>query len=370
MTNFAQRIAVVGGGTAGLSAALALADCGFPVTLIERSAELGGHAAEWACMATTECAKCNACVIKDMAKRVKRHPDIDVSTGFELKSVTGSVGDFRVQAEPVDTAGNGHDRSPLEIVAGSVVLATGFTPYDATADPMLGYGLFPGVVTTIDVDAILLRDDIESFLPSGIERPRVAFIQCVGSRDVKRHREYCSQFCCKTSVRLARRLKYLTPNAEITIFYIDLQVMGKEFRGFFEEAQSSIDFIQGTPAEVTPLGPDGPYRVYASDPETRQTTAREFDRVILAVGVDHAQANDALAETLGLDTDELGFFLELGDRSPRPGIYLAGACTGPMDMRGAVTRGQSVAAAIRRDRIGGETQRIAQVRALHQLARF
>ena len=347
MANSNNRILVVGGGTAGLSTALGLADCGFAVTVVERSDALGGHAAHWACMATTDCVKCNACVICELVKRTQRHPGITIMESTEVQACEGGPGAFRVSLRPTGGNGNGAGRDAVE--AAAVVAATGFAPYDPTVDPMLGYGRLPGVITTEDLDEYLLRDDITGLLPTDLKAPRVGFIQCVGSRDVKRRREYCSQFCCKTSIRLARRLKHLAPAAVITIFYIDLQIMGKEFKAFYAVSQGMIEFVQGTPAEVTPLGPEGPYRVYSFDRETSSTVARELDRVVLAIGVDHEQKNDALAETLGLDLDDLGFFLALGSHSPKPGVYVTGACSGPMDMRSTITRSMATVAAIRRD---------------------
>ena len=231
-------------------------------------------------------------------------------------------------------------------MAGSVVLATGFEPYGAAANPLLGYGILPGVVTTRDLDRMLRVDDLAQFLPERSEPWRVAFIQCVGSRDRKANRGYCSQFCCRTTIRLAKRVAYLRPGTDIAVFYIDLQVMSKEFAAFYREAGDVMRFVQGVPAEIG-SGEGGSLRVYSPAPGESGVVGREFDRAVLAVGMTPSPAQADLARVFGLELNEFGFFRAPEPGLPvlagRPGVFLAGGCAGPADIQGS--RKQALAAA-------------------------
>ena len=183
-------VVVVGGGVGGMTAAVALGDVGLDVVLVEKAAELGGHAAEWACMATDLCARCSACTVQDEVTKVVQHPRVEVLLGAVVENVTGEPGAFRVRIVPAAGAVAGARRgpgtsctAPVDRGAKRVLLATGFTAYDAGASPLLSHGRLPEVFTTVDLDRLLRKDALEEFLPRGLEQPRIAFLQCVGSRD-------------------------------------------------------------------------------------------------------------------------------------------------------------------------------------------
>jgi len=180
----------------------------------------------------------------------------------------------------------------------------------------------------------------------------------VGSGDRKSGREYCSQFCCRTTIRLVQRLKYLRPALEATVFYIDLQIMSKEFGAFYDRVRDEVRFIQGVPAEVCPGEAQGTLRVYGIPPGGDRTEAFEFDRVVLAIGLAPTDSHRALAEVMGLELNEFGYFAGTGFGAPleasRPGVFLAGACSGPADIQGS--RKQALAVA------GLLAQRIREVR--------
>ena len=348
-----NNVIVVGGGIAGLSAATAVADIGLDVVLIERDKHLGGHAADWACMATDACAQCSACLVQDQIRKAVRHPRIQVILGGEVVSCRGAMGNYQLALEPVledDPQRELWSKFALdsgrEVSGACVVLATGFEAYDASENPLLGYGRLEGVATTQDLDEALRHDDLSGFLPAGGDARRLAFIQCVGSRDRQSGHQYCSQFCCRTTIRLARRLRHLRPELEIVVFYIDLQVMTKEFSGFYEQARNEgIQFLQGVPAEIIP-GEDRPLRVYSVPPGSARAVPLEFDRIVLAIGLSPTSSHPALAERLGVDLDTLGYFSTNG--SGRRGVFFAGGCAGPTDIQGSFRQALAVAAQVAR----------------------
>ena len=350
-----ESVIVVGGGIAGLSAATAVAEIGPDVILVERDMRLGGHAADWACMATVECAKCSACLVQDQVFKALCHPRIQIILGAEIASFRGEIGNYQILLEPTRKEEPGQTpwtnhmlRSELEVTGSCVILATGFDEYDAKKNPLLGYGQIEGVVTTRDLDKILREDDLDSFLPEQTEPLHIAFIQCVGSRDRTSGLEYCSQFCCRTTIRLARRLLYLAPEVRITVFYIDLQVMSKDFLTFYQQARESIRFIQGVPAEVTP-GDVRPLRLFSTPPGSDRVAALEFDRVVLAIGMSPSESQSHTADLFDIDLNEFGYFAatdrQRSNATNKSGVFPVGGCAGPADIQGS--RKQALAAATR-----------------------
>lgn len=359
-------VMVVGGGIAGLSVARAAADLGMSVTLLERDRRLGGHAADWACMATDECARCSACLVQDLVGQVAAHPAVRILTGAQVTGCRGEAGGFDLSVEPVQNGGGGPFAldAKCTLPARSVVLSTGFEPYDPSDNLLLGYGHFDGVVTTRDLDTLLRRDDLGGFAPEGDAPLRVAFLQCIGSRDRTAGREYCSQFCCRTTIRLVQRLRHLRPNLQATVFYIDLQIMSKEFGAFYRQAHDGIDFVQGVPAEVCQGESEGKLVVYSIPPGEDRSQGFEVDRVVLAIGLAPTDSHRSLAEAFGLELDEFGYFAAAGSErmveSARPGIFLAGACCGPTDIQGSRKQALAVTGLLARRRAPADTREPAR----------
>ncbi|NOZ87629.1 MAG: CoB--CoM heterodisulfide reductase iron-sulfur subunit A family protein [Deltaproteobacteria bacterium] len=363
-----SRIIVIGGGIAGLTAAENLAEIGWEVLIIERTGHLGGHGHHWACMATSNCNRCSACAVFDRVGRVLAHDKISVLTLARVASLKGEPWAFKVRIEPEEVreeACRSHPHLVLsqqrEVCADFVVVATGFTPYDAKESPLLGYGRFPEVLTTLDVDEMLLRNHVQSFLKPDVSD--IAFVQCVGSRDKQAGRDYCSQFCCKTSLRLARKLLYERPDLEITLYYIDLQVTGKEFRHFLKEMSGRMKFIQGTPAEISHGETEGKVIVKRFDPSEGKASIAEHDRVVLSIGQVASPENKDMADALGLDVAPDGFLAlseAEGSRvSTRPGVFLVGACSGPADLNTSSMQALAATTEIGRPAVMADTYRTA-----------
>ena len=387
-----KTVLVVGGGIAGVSAALDLAEEGVGVVLLEKDDFLGGHAAELGCKAAESCLKCNGCLSEPRFAEVMARPGVEIHLRSRLMEVNEDEGRFTVRFErrpayidparctdcgrciercPMSEEGAfrrplllGHqprlaidpevclyfkdkestlcrDVCPEEAIdfqAGpeeierrvdAVVMATGFTPYDPATKPRFGYGDLEDVITAMDLERGLRADGGPRRPSDGRAPKRVAFIQCVGSRERERN-NYCSRVCCGYALRLGRALTHRF-GCEVTVFYMDIQSFGHAFDDFLAAAEEELTLIRQIPGEVWP-GPDGEVMVqYVSDP-AKGPTLHPYDLMVLSVGIGPGADNASLGEMLDLDLDEHGFMRANGSR----GVFLAGTVERPLSVAESV----------------------------------
>jgi len=324
---------IIGGGAAGLSAAEALAQGGRSVVIVDRGDAPGGQSARWSCLATDRCQRCGLCLLHDVQSRV-RHQGSIRHIAADVTAIQGTRGSFRATLKA--TGGRGDVPTTLE--ADTVVLATGFTPFDPRLGRPMGYGDIACVVTSVDVNRALRKDDLTALNFAGGRAKRIAFLQCIGSRDPEAGRGYCSQVCCPGTLRAARALLHRHPDWQITVFYIDLQIYGKTARSRFAEVAPKLRFVQGVPAEVLP-DDDGSVRL-AFQGADGLMTQESFDGVVLAVGMVPSPGADALAESMGVSRTIGGF---LDEASAPDGVYVAGTCAGPASIEDSLLAGRRAA---------------------------
>lgn len=334
-------VIILGGGIAGLSAALNLADRGMPVTLIERASTLGGRAAEVGCKAVAgRCQLCGGCLLYDRMAAVSKHEGIQVLTEATVTRVCRESGSLTVRwASPSAPGGS--------IAADALILATGFDHVDARTKGPYGYGTLPAVTTGEEVEKRLLAEGQGAFDGSGLQR--VAFVQCVGSRDEHVGRGYCSQVCCRYALRLARLLKSRLPELEVSIFKMDIQASGRDMTEAWHSAQQEgIRLVAGLPA-VIHQSTDNPRRVVFryDDILGNRLAQEEFDLVILSTGVQPRRDAGDLAGLLGINCDPYGFFAsaEDGVSTISPGVFAAGSCQAPRAIAEAAAHGERAAEA-------------------------
>jgi heterodisulfide reductase subunit A len=319
---------VVGGGAAGIAAALTLARQGLSVLLVERGPGLGGRAAGFACMATTRCRRCSACLVVDASRALRLQDGVQILLSTTITAASRTAGGISVEVES-PTA-----RSTLQV--SGAILCTGFDAFDPAAKPFLGHGKLDGVVTTLELDRILQEAGDDGWNAPDGPPGRVAFVQCVGSRETREGRGYCSQVCCSAALRLAGKLAHIHPGVEITIFYIDLQLMARSVRSYHEELAGRIRFVQGVPGEIV-RGSSGGLEVRHED--SGQGTSSTFDRIVLSVGMVPSRDTERIASLLGARQGPYGF-LEGGG----PPVLAAGACTFPKDIPGSMDEAREAAA--------------------------
>ena len=275
MPTTGKNVVVIGAGPAGLAAALDLNKCGLDVRLVEKNNQLGGRAFHWSCMATEACEYCGSCLSADLADQVTRQDGICLHLNSRPEHITRTSSGFEVVL-----AGDAKET----VTADALLLAAGFTPFNPAELPSLGYGRLKKVITTADLNALFKSGRLEELLPAD-RPPAIAFIQCVGSRNPKLGRDYCSQVCCKISLRHANKLLHLYPEADLTVFHLDLQLIGKQFRNFYNGLSDRVTFIQGVPAEAAQDQASDRIVLYREGPGMTERVAGHFDMVVLSIGM-------------------------------------------------------------------------------------
>ncbi len=246
----------------------------------------------------------------------------------------------------------------IQVRVGSVIAATGFDVYNATAIPSYGYGRFDNVLTNMELERVLnatgpTRGHIVR--PSDHKVPKkIAFIQCVGSRGEGGEAgcQYCSRYCCMNAVKDCLLVKQHEPDIEeLLIYYIDMRAAGKGFEEFYQRSlgQPELKYVRGRPSKILEDPDSKDLIVYVEDGETGQLSRTRVDMAVLSTGAQASCSNPKLAEVLGLDLDENGFFkVESRWGSPlhteREGIYLCGCAAGINDVSDSVAQASGAAA--------------------------
>jgi len=240
----------------------------------------------------------------------------------------------------------------VELNVGAVVLVPGSEPMPGTIRPEFGYGRSPNVVTSIEFERMLSASGPwggQVRRPSDGEHPhKIAFIQCVGSRDITCDHGYCSSVCCMYTTKEAVIAREHDPNVEPTVFYMDIRSFGKSFESYIERAEqeygvryvrSMVSTVEGVP------GTDNLRVRYAT--HDGKNIEQEFDLVVLAVGLQPPEGLRELAERLGVALNEYGFAEQptfKPSQTTRPGIFVAGPFSEPKDIPETVIEASCAAA--------------------------
>ena len=336
---------VVGGGIAGLRAALDIADAGYNCYLVEKQTTLGGHVAELT--TTFPTLDDMPALLSELVGRVTAHPHIEVFTNARVVSVDGFIGNFRIELETIRAGSDQADK--VELGAGAIVVATGFETFDAKMKPEFGYGLYDEVITGLELENSLWGSSQGQGVNQleATEIKDVAFIQCVGSRDKTVGNPYCSRVCCMYTAKQAHLLRERLPEARITVFYMDVRAFGKGFEQFYDKVRKEkILYRRANPSEV--YRRNGRLVVRAEDTLLGKTVEVEADLVVLATGLVPRGDADEIAGVLKLSRSVDGFFMELHPKlrpvdTTTDGVFLAGCCQGPKDIADTIAQAKAAA---------------------------
>lgn len=438
---------VIGGGIAGIQAALDIADAGFPVYLVEREPSIGGRMAQLD--KTFPTLDCSSCILTPKMVDTGQHPNIEMMTYSEVEAVELMDSNnqklpafqVRVRKKPryVDIdkcTGCGacaeacrmkgriisefdegiakrssiyvpfpqavplkytidpeaclyltrgvcgktflcKDACPagaidfeqkeefVDIEVNAIIVATGFDMIDAHTKPEFGYGVYPEVMTGIEFERLsdasgptkgkifIPEKDRRGNIVIGDRKPKdVVFIKCVGSRDPHTGVPYCSRVCCMYTAKHAHLVRDKIPDANITVFYMDVRAFGKGYEEFYDRVKHErVTYRRGEPSEIYRRGER--LVVLAEDTMLGKPIEVEADLVVLATAIVPRTDMTDMANLLDLERSPDGFFQE-ADAKMRPvdtqtdGIFLAGCCQGPKDIPDTVAQAKAAASSAMR----------------------
>ena len=418
-------VMVVGGGVAGIQAALDLAESGFYVYLVEKQPTIGGTMAQLDKTFPTN--DCSMCILSPKLVECGHNRNVEIVSPAEVLGISGVPGHFTVRirekarfldaarcmgcgfcaekcpkkvkdefnegmgfrkaiyvpypqgvphkytidrehciyfqkdgkcracekfcfAQIIDFSQTDKER---EIEVGAVIIAPGFKIFDARRKPEYGYGRYPNVVTSLEFERLLSATGPTAghvTRPSdGVEPQKIAWIQCVGSRDAGCDREFCSSVCCMYATKQAVVAKEHDARVEPTIFFIDLRAHGKGFDRFYEQARDvhGVRYLRSMVSRVVQDPRTHNLELAYVDEQNRVQT-EEFDLVVLSVGLNPHPETKELAETLGIATNHWGFADSPAFEpiyTNREGIFTCGAFQAPKDIPETVAQASAAAAA-------------------------
>jgi heterodisulfide reductase subunit A len=319
---------VIGGGVAGMSAALNLANQGFEVHLVEKEPELGGRLLKLNRLFTID--KAPDELVDGMVKAVAGHSKIKLHMPAMVKAVNGYIGNFDVS---VNEGGK-----QVSFKTGVIVVAIGAQVLEPE---LYGYGKLDNVLTQLGLEQGLKDGNLGEFR-------NVVMINCVGARIPER--PYCSRLCCMTAIKNAALMKEINPKAQVYVLHRDLMTYGVEFEEYYRKVkEAGVRFIRYTldnPPQAMGAKKVEEVRVY--DELMDMQIELPCDLLVLATPLIPNPDNEELSKMLKVPIGDGGFFLEAHIKL-RPvefamdGIYVAGTCRWPADIKESIAQGYAAA---------------------------
>lgn len=326
-----KNVIIIGGGVAGMQAAITLDELGLQPVILEREPNLGGKLLRWDRLfpSLTPAEE----VLKTLSDQLARS-SARVLTATNVKEI-GEDGRTVTLA----------DDSRLE--ADAVVVASGFELFDARLKEEYGYGLYENVYTSVDLETMFRKGEV---LTSRGERPRtVAFLHCVGSRDEKVNQRHCSRVCCITGVKQAIEVKRMLPQSEVYSFYMDMRMFGPGYEEMYRQAQQeyNIHFVRGRISEAGETI-DKKVQIKAEDTLIGRPLKMSVDMLFLLVGMKAGASNPAFARNNAISLYPSGF-IKPEDQftgnvlSGASRIFYAGTATAPKNIGESINEGVTAA---------------------------
>ncbi|MBO5406093.1 MAG: CoB--CoM heterodisulfide reductase iron-sulfur subunit A family protein [Bacteroidales bacterium] len=329
-----KNIVVIGGGPSGLEASANLHKMGYNVILVEKSPALGGHLAKWDRLFP------------------QGIPAKDVLEGM-ISNINGVKYFLNANVQSINALGKSYNvilDNGITVLADAVLFATGFDLFKAEKKEEYGYGIYERVITNADLEN-WFRTKEDSRVANNPKR--IGFVHCVGSRDEKAGNRYCSKVCCATAVKQACEIKQEFPDAEVFCFYMDLRMFGRGYEDLYLSAQKEygVRFIRGRVSEVAE-NINKELVVKAEDTLSGKPIKVTLDLLVLMAGMQNCSAGAKVAGQIGVAGMETDGFFETKDtiyslqQSNKPGVFFAGACTGPKTLPDSLHEARAAALAI------------------------
>lgn len=335
--NAVKTALVIGGGPAGLEAAITIGQAGHKVILAEKDQTLGGtlrklHSSfpRW---------ENPADLVEYKLKQLQECSLITVSTETTVTASQNTGAGYQVTLQKLDG-------SSSEAVVNAVVIATGFELMDASVYKEYGYGSFANVVNSLEFEDLL--KEWSAGRHNAAPPKTVAFFKCVGSRDRSKGFPYCSKICCMYTAKQAGLVKDLYPDAKCYVFYMDYRAAGKEYEEFTRSVieQKHVRYVRGRPSKVIPE--NGRLLIRAEDTLMGVPIEVTADLIVLAAAIVPSAGTREMSRLFAAKTDQYGFIdyetfnpVQTGDR-----VFFAGACGFAVETIGALNQGAAAAAQV------------------------
>jgi heterodisulfide reductase subunit A len=326
--NVDQKGLVIGGGLSGMTAALALANQGFKVHLVERTDRLGGHLHDiHHTLEDMDVAGLTAGLIKE----VQGNKNIDLYLGTEVAEIKGHIGEFHATLS--------RDGQKSEVAGGAIIVATGADRAETTK--FLG-GASANVITQVELEKRLH----EGRLPAGLKT--VVMIQCAGSRDTEH--PYCSRICCSMAIKNALALKTKSPETDVFVLYRDIRTYGFREIYYKQAREAGVVFLRYVPEKEPVVSEAGGLKVSVTSPDFPEPIEIEADQVVLSTGIATDRPNNKrVSDMLKVPLNADGFYVE-AHMKLRPvdfateGIFLCGLAHSPKFIDESIAQARAAAA--------------------------
>ena len=336
-----KTIAIIGAGPAGIEAASILAAMEeTEVLLFEKSASMLTNLRDKAFLFPDFSPADD--LVEILESKIDRD-NIKLHLSTEITSVAST--DSATEAGGI-MAWELQDASGVRYLVDAVLVTSGYKVFDAKRKEELGYGIYPGVITSIDMEKMLKEGEILNSV--GDVPKKIVFLQCVGSRDEKSGNHYCSKVCCVTAVKQAIEVRKLLPEVEAYIFYMDLRMWGGGFEEMYRESQEKYDvrYVRGRISEAASTY-DGKVQIKSEDTLVGLPLKMSADLLVLMVGMEPSEGTKMLTRQCNC-ADSYGFATTMNphlrdNETAQPGLYVAGSCKRPMSLNDTLTDARSAA---------------------------
>ncbi|MFW9918328.1 MAG: hydrogenase iron-sulfur subunit [Candidatus Thorarchaeota archaeon] len=346
-----SHVTVIGGGIAGLEAAISLSNLGYDITILETSDKLGGHVLNLPVVAPT--GKSGSEILHGRLEAVEKNSSINVLTNAQVRFFEGEMGNFTIHYTK-----NGEDAT---VATSAVVMATGFKEFKPVQMDEYRYGKNTDVITQYELSQMITSGTIKR--PSnGEDIKEAVMVQCVGSRSEDYKRD-CSKLCCTFAIDNAIELKEHLSGVNVRIVYMDIRVPFENEMIYKRSREMGVDFIRGRIGMVWEKGDQTYVKIY--DSLMDQYFEVPTDLLVLSTAILPGDGLAELSETLGYVLDDGGHIKELygklrRNETRRRGVVAVGAVTRPQFVFEAVTDAQAASLVLHNELQGGKIESLAR----------